>query len=644
MKRFKYSMALGAALVYNAAFADSGHNSPVDGPFVRAGQTQIDEAFESVTSGDNIYDPVKNWEGNLPEGYQAKRNAAYPWGTTTYKDKELWMGTISQGWCVWPFQNLNMPIGLTTYESEYTGCSIQNVLSTPSEIFVYNFDTGEKTLIHEGTLNKGGKEYTESKIPHEEMSAMSIMGLRAAGNIGDLVFMAGHHLHQGSEGWLRIYVFNAKERAFLGYRELRGDTTRRFKVLTDNNGDSALYTIIGSETGMGQKGDGPTVMLRWVGTQDEPFKGGNYLQTGDGQAAGWDIVSSSELDGHYGMIGDFKQFTHTDGSERLIMSSAAHPLQYQDSERDASRNGSVMLLSSAMPEGGWTRDKPMDFKVIFAMDRYDPEVYGRWGHKWGTTNIHNGYIYFGTYHQGTSAGYKHFKEANEDLFDDLTSSEEKEKEFLINTWRASSIFRMKLEDLDAIGAGTRNPDLLYGYETFKITDKDGNWKTVPNGLNASPMFGKAGMGNPGNVYSWTSLSKDGQLFWGFFDAFSGTHDLLSKADISSLLVVPGFSVPVPFWESFRDNSQTKVLHDWAGEELTANGLASDFVPGGDLVVFEGDRPARILTKSGFGNPCANGVRNVETINGRIFFVTSTWCNLSDKAGLEFYEYKPELDK
>ena len=151
------------------------------------------------------------------------------------------------------------------------------------------------------------------------------------------------------------------------------------------------------------------------------------------------------------------------------------------------------------------------------------------------------------------------------------------------------------------------------------------------------------MGHPGNIYSWTSLSKDGQLFWGFFDAFSGAHDLLFKADASRLLLMPGFYLPIPYWEYFRDTSQARVLYDWAKSEMQAKGLANDFVPGGDLVVFEGEGKARVLTKNGFGNPCANGVRNVEVVNDRIFFATSTWCNLSDRAGFEFYEYKKELD-
>lgn len=627
-----------------SGYIHAGPEYPVDGPFKLAARTPIDEAFKSVTSGDNIYEPTVDWADTMPEGFQAKRTASYPWSTTTYGD-ELWMGTIPQGWCVWPFQNLKFPIYLTTYQSQYTGCSVQNTLSTPSQIYIYNFEADTRELIDEKTLSSGGAEYAEAMERHDEMSLLSVMGLRAAGTYGDLVFFAGHHLHSGGEGWLRIYVFNAKKRSFLGYRELRGDTTRRFKTITDKNGDTGFYTIIGAETGMTQNGKGPTVMLRWVGSQDEPFKGGNYLQTDNGRGAGWDIVSAAGLDGNYGMIGDFKQFSHVDGSERLIMSSSAHPLLYDPDtgERDPARHESVMLLSEPVPAGGWTRDRPMSFEVIFGMERYDPDVKGRWGAKWGTTNIHDGYVYFGTYHQGTDAGYLHFKKADEDLFDKLTSSHEKHLEFITNQWRASSIFRMKLEDLAAIASGNKNPELLYGYDSFQVANDSGEWVSMENALGAEPRYGQAGLGHPGNIYSWTSLSVDGQLFWGFFDAFSGTHDLLFEADSSRFLLYPGFWLPVPFWEHFRDTSLTRGLYDWARAEMSGVGRADDFVPGGDLVVFEGDGEARILTQSGFGNPCANGIRNVEVLNDRIFFATSTWCNLSDRAGLEFYEYLPAVD-
>jgi hypothetical protein len=582
----------------------------------------------------------------MPDGFQGMRSSSYPWATTTYGDSELWIGTISSGWCVWPFQNLELPFYLTTYESRFTGCSVQNVLGTPSQIYIYNFETGTRDLIHEGTLASGGKEYTAAAKRHDDMAFASIMGLRAAGTFGDLIFFAGHHKHSNNDGWLRIYVFNARKRAFLGVRDLRGDTTRRFKTITDEHGREGFYTIIGAETGMMQNGEGPTVVLRWVGTEEEPFKGGNYLQTGDGLGAGWDVVSSPNIDGHYGMIGDFQQFAHSDGTERLIMSSAAHPLLYHPDtgEREPDLHESVMLLSEPVPDGGWTRNNLMDFAVVFGMDRYDPDVKGRWGAKWGTTNIHEGYIYFGTYHQGTNAGYLHFKKADRALYDQLTSSQDKHLEFAVNQWRASSIFRMKLEDLDAIAARSQEPELLYGYTSFWVADETGGWVEMKNKLEIEPRFGQAGLGHPGNIYSWTSLSKDGQLFWGFFDAFSGTHDLLFEADASWFLLYPGFAVPVPFWKYFRDTSLTRGLYDWAKREMSKKGRAEDFVPGGDLIVFEDGGEARVLTQKGFGNPCANGVRNAEVLKNRIFFATSTWCNLSDRAGLEFYEYIPELDE
>ena len=639
-------LSLVSLLIYLLPLSLHAANEyPVDGPFIRSAQAPIDEAFKSVTSNKNVQNARVDWYNKMPAGFQAKRNSSYPWGTTTYGESELWVGTIAQGWCVWPVQNLNFPLYFSTYQSKYTGCSAQSVISTPSLIYIFDLEKGTQELIHEGSLTSGGDDYTQATLPHDEMSSLSIMGLRAAGSYGDLIFFAGHHLHSSGEGWLRIFVFNAKERSFLGYRELRGDTTRRFKTITDKNGDMGFYTIIGAETGMNQNGEGPTVMLRWVGTPEQPFKGGNYLQTHDGKGAGWDVVSALELDGNFGMIGDFKQFTHVDGSERLIMSSASHPHLYNPDtgKRDSSKHESVMLLSEPIPAGGWTRDNPMQFEIVFSMGRYDPDFKGRWGAKWGTTNFHNGYIYFGTYHQGTSAGFSHFREADPDLFDQLTDSASGLKNFMANEWRASSIFRMKLDDLEAITQKKKNPELLYGYKDFRVANDSGNWETVGNNLAVEPLFGEAGMGHPGNIYSWTSLSIDGQLFWGFFDAFSGAHDLLFKADLSRLLLLPGYYLPIPFWEYFRDTSEARVLYEWAKSEMQTRGMANDFVPGGDLVVFEGEGAARVLTKKGFGNPCANGVRNVEVLNDRIFFATSTWCNLSDRAGLEFYEYRKELD-
>ena len=80
-------------------FLHASEKYPVDGPFLRSAQAPIDEAFESVTSRHNIQDASVDWKKNMPAGFQAKRNSSYPWGTTTYGESELWVGTkVNKTW------------------------------------------------------------------------------------------------------------------------------------------------------------------------------------------------------------------------------------------------------------------------------------------------------------------------------------------------------------------------------------------------------------------------------------------------------------------------------------------------------------------------------------------------------------------
>ena len=110
----------------------------VDGPFKLVATSSIDGSFKSVTSSKNLNNNSRKWDNRILNGHQAKRGASYPWSTTIHGN-ELWMGTISQGWCVWPSVNLKWPLSLSTYQSQYTGCSIQDTLSSLSQIIVYNY-------------------------------------------------------------------------------------------------------------------------------------------------------------------------------------------------------------------------------------------------------------------------------------------------------------------------------------------------------------------------------------------------------------------------------------------------------------------------------------------------------------------------
>ena len=61
------------AMLSLSGFAQAGPEDTVDGPFRFAGRTQVDGAFEGVTSGDNAYDPVVDWTSSMPEGFRGTR-------------------------------------------------------------------------------------------------------------------------------------------------------------------------------------------------------------------------------------------------------------------------------------------------------------------------------------------------------------------------------------------------------------------------------------------------------------------------------------------------------------------------------------------------------------------------------------------
>ena len=57
------------------------------------------------------------------------------------------------------------------------------------------------------------------------------------------------------------------------------------------------------------------------------------------------------------------------------------------------------------------------------------------------------------------------------------------------------------------------------------------------------------------------------------------------------------------------------------------------------MVFEDTDSPAVKFKDGFGNPCNNGVRNYAKVNGELYLGTTSWCNLGEDSGLEYYKYE-----
>ena len=79
------------------------------GPFELIAKTNIRGIHKHILQQDKeVYDPGRNWENNVPDGYQEKRPGSYPMGMVASR-REIWSAEASQGWCGWPYSSLGRP-------------------------------------------------------------------------------------------------------------------------------------------------------------------------------------------------------------------------------------------------------------------------------------------------------------------------------------------------------------------------------------------------------------------------------------------------------------------------------------------------------------------------------------------------------
>ena len=57
------------------------------------------------------------------------------------------------------------------------------------------------------------------------------------------------------------------------------------------------------------------------------------------------------------------------------------------------------------------------------------------------------------------------------------------------------------------------------------------------------------------------------------------------------------------------------------------------------MVFEDTDSPAVRFADGFGNDCNNGVRNYAKVDGQLYLGTTSWCNLGEDSGLEYYRYE-----
>ena len=109
---------------------------------------------------------------------------------------------------------------------------------------------------------------------------------------------------------------------------------------------------------------------------------------------------------------------------------------------------------------------------------------------------------------------------------------EAHREYMMKTWRAASVFRIKIEDLLATEVAAKDKvELLYGKErdwVFEPTKSEGSdaydgyqFVLRSNELGQKPRFGDEGFGHQGMVYTFTFVEHDGKLFLGLLELDGG---------------------------------------------------------------------------------------------------------------------------
>lgn len=501
------------------------------------------------------------------DGALPKTNESYIWGLAKSGER-LWFGTGANVNCMVNggyFETL-APAEVThgtevvTNVCEYAaswlleaGYPIPPELGDwrPPSVHYYDLQAGATVYnVHEGSL-------ALDPVARERLA--QTVGLRSAGSIGDVVFLAG----PGFDRNVNVFAFRSSTAAFLGSYVLEGySNIRKWKEL-----GGQLYTTVGVAADTVTDGFYGRV-LKWVGTPEAPFTGPD---------GGVPFVVVGILPGAGAELSEY-------GSDRMAVST--WPGGFEEGGVTAQNLSLASLryagvyISVPFAAGGLDpANAAGNFTEVFTFDDYDPDMARAMSYGGGALAWFDGALFWGSMHVPYTAyfaiqaaytpyglvtaqrtcrliidpqqqcttenplnpgdpGYdpNYTRTKCISALYALASSEDQAKyracmtaynDLIEASNIAISIFRGR--NLEAPLAADREIDVLYGYDTMKAYRfatffgipqyGKGSWKDVPTGYGA-PIFGGPGFGNPSNNYTWEMRVLNDRLFVGTMDYMS----------------------------------------------------------------------------------------------------------------------------
>ncbi len=252
---------------------------------------------------------------------------------------------------------------------------------------------------------------------------------------------------------------------------------------------------------------------------------------------------------------------------------------------------SSVCCSETIPAGGLqpvTSDEK-DWQILWSVSEYEHfNSNGRQITSVAGFKAWRGHLYWGMF----APSFMLLSTAS-DRYDDLTSPDA--ISFLLGNHRQTTLWRLDTDN---------KVELLYGETRLpKWNQQDDTWSFDETGW--TPKWGRAGYGNIWCIYTWAMHEYNDKLY-------------LGTMDCSNLI------------DAVNDNSSGGINLFGMLKTLTNT---SDSSYGFEILVMDDEEKVpTFITKDGFGNHDAYGVRNFGVLDHRLFVGTASPFNLAEHGG------------
>ncbi|MBQ0115856.1 MAG: hypothetical protein KBT10_08315, partial [Bacteroidales bacterium] len=268
----------------------------------------------------------------------------------------------------------------------------------------------------------------------------------------------------------------------------------------------------------------------------------------------------------------------------------------------ASQQDCAVMKSPIIPEGGLQPvgvDEP-EWDQIWRMNEYDKLVIAQRMQYVGCLQVWKDKLYWGTFTLSYVIRNAAMKQGG---YTDMTTPEA--LAWMLGAFRQTTFWRTDADD---------NVELLYGEEELPLWNKnitgEDTWRLVPTGW--TPKFGRAGYGNPFTVYTWTMTEYHGDLYLGTNDVTMLVGDLADNTG---------------------DEAFT-LLQKLTGVEQKNYGF--------DLLRMQDpEQPLQTITRDGFGNHTAYGIRNFTICNNDMYVGSAAPYNIAPYSGWHMFKVHEE---